>query len=123
LSAVAENTGSGKGAIVSFHTINEKTANGTGILSVVGEIDMATAPEFEQALSSAVRAPIERVVVDLTGCTYLDSAALGVLFRCSEGHQLALVTPDDNLLHVLRIVGLDRLVAVHPSRAAALTPA
>jgi anti-anti-sigma factor len=47
------------------------------VLAVVGEIDMATAPEVSRALDGGHGA--RRVVVDLTEVTFLDSSALNAL--------------------------------------------
>jgi anti-sigma B factor antagonist len=55
---------------------------GTLIVDVVGEIDMATAPELAQALAADVLpASVERVVVDLSAVTFLDSSALNALVQ------------------------------------------
>jgi anti-anti-sigma factor len=48
------------------------------IVTVAGEIDMATAPELAQAFD-AVSDAADRVVVDLAGVTFLDSSALNAL--------------------------------------------
>ncbi|WP_328470826.1 STAS domain-containing protein [Actinoplanes sp. NBC_00393] len=50
-------------------------------LTAVGEIDMSNAEIFANALTAAVaEADGERLVVDLTGVQYLDSAGLAALF-------------------------------------------
>jgi anti-anti-sigma factor len=48
------------------------------VLSIVGEIDMATAPEVARAIDGGHEG-IERVVVDLSEVTFLDSSALNAL--------------------------------------------
>ena len=48
------------------------------VLSIVGEIDMATAPEVAQAIDDG-HDGVHRVVVDLTEVTFLDSSALNAL--------------------------------------------
>ena len=49
------------------------------VVSVTGEVDMATAPEFEQTLLGAADSGTEQVIVDLTGCSYFDSTGLKAL--------------------------------------------
>jgi anti-anti-sigma factor len=48
------------------------------VLSIVGEIDMATAPEVAHAIDGRHEG-VERVVVDLSEVTFLDSSALNAL--------------------------------------------
>ena len=52
----------------------------TLVVEVVGEVDMATAPELAQAIDAEVlNESVRRVVVDLTDVTFLDSSALNAL--------------------------------------------
>jgi anti-sigma B factor antagonist len=53
------------------------------VVSVVGEVDMATAPRLSQALE-LVDERVARVVIDLTQVTFLDSSALNALVRCQR---------------------------------------
>lgn len=77
---------------------------------------MATCPELERALEGADLA--SRLVVDLSGCTFLDSSALRVLVqraRAAEaaGGAVALVTTDPGILRVLDIATTDAMLPVH----------
>lgn len=51
------------------------------LLSVHGEVDMATAPDLEAALERALRGPARQVVVDLRGVGFMDSTGLATLVR------------------------------------------
>jgi anti-anti-sigma factor len=53
------------------------------VVAIVGEIDMATAPEVSRAID-ATRDDASRVVVDLTEVTFLDSSALNALVHCQR---------------------------------------
>lgn len=52
-----------------------------GALAVLprGEVDLATAPVFEEAMQQAVRVPRVPVVVDLSGLDFLACRGLGLL--------------------------------------------
>ena len=105
-----------------FRLAMESLDNGTRVLVIEGELDMATASEFESALETAF-AGSAPVVVDLTGCSFLDSTALNVLVRAhrrGEGRRLSLVVPESSdVLRVFEVTQLDRVLDVQPTRAAA----
>jgi anti-sigma B factor antagonist len=54
-------------------------SDGTHLISVFGEVDMASAPAVGQALQEAEVSAATSVVLDLAGVTFLDSAGIGVL--------------------------------------------
>jgi anti-anti-sigma factor len=53
------------------------------IVTIVGEIDMATAPEVSSAIDSGYR-DAGRVVVDLSEVTFLDSSALNAFVQSQQ---------------------------------------
>jgi anti-sigma B factor antagonist len=63
--------------------VHHSRVGDTMIVAVVGEIDMATTPEFEQALRVA-RESGHRVVVNLSGVGFLDTCALNTLLECQR---------------------------------------
>jgi anti-sigma B factor antagonist len=90
----------------------EKGLRTAPVVTVDGEIDLATAGQFDQALQAAAGNAL-RVTVDLTGVTYLDSAAIRVLFEHAARVRLVLVRPADGIVTPLvTLCGLDRVVTV-----------
>ncbi|MFG3166198.1 STAS domain-containing protein [Streptomyces sp. NPDC048200] len=83
-----------------------RRADGTALLTAVGEIDMSNTEELADALMD-MTGPL---VLDLTGVEYLDSAGLSVLFPHAD--RLELVT-NPLLEPVLTISGLTDLTTVH----------
>jgi anti-anti-sigma factor len=70
------------------------------VLAIVGEIDMATAPEVERAIDRG-HDGTRRVVIDLTEVTFLDSSALNALVHSQRNlaeHDVAfrIVSPSDH---------------------------
>jgi anti-sigma B factor antagonist len=73
-------------------------------LTVKGEIDMSSAGEFRRALDDS-NAP-GRLVIDLTGVEYLDSAGVKVLFDHLGLHPEVVVSSGAVILRILAITGL-----------------
>lgn len=77
---------------------------------------MATAPTLEERTASIDSA--RRLVIDLTHCTFLDSAAVRALTKVardsgSTGTAVALVATDPGILRVLEITAVDNILPVH----------
>jgi len=56
---------------------------GSALVTILGEVDLDTASEVEAALQRALEADLP-VVVDLDGCTFIDSTGLQRLLRARE---------------------------------------
>jgi anti-sigma B factor antagonist len=91
-----------------------------------GEIDAHTAPALRQAVANQLADPaVTHLVVDLSGTTFLDSSALGVLIgsfkrmRERDG-RLDIVQPPPELRRIFEITALDRVLPVAETHAAAL---
>lgn len=97
------------------------------IVVVAGEIDAATAPVLQQQLLALVDTGVERVVVDLTEVTFIESVGLGTLVaarkRLADGAKnLCLVIADEqvNIKGPFEITRLDDVFPIHPTREAAI---
>ena len=102
--------------------ISEEEVGGVPVVSVVGEIDVATAPQLRDRLQARWPPAAPRSAVDLLDVTFLDSTALGVLVgalkRCREaGGDLRLVIDRAADPKVFEITGLTgRLLDPHHGR-------
>lgn len=85
--------------------------DGTPVVTAIGEIDMSNADRFRTALRQAA-ADRGRLVVDLTGVQYLDSAGVHALFAYTPGLEL-IASP--LLAPVLAISGLSDVTSVRES--------
>jgi anti-sigma B factor antagonist len=95
------------------------------VLAVRGEIDLFTAPELKQVLAEAIQAGRNRIIVDLTETSFLDSTALGVLIgavkRLRSRHgALAIVNVDENIAKTFEITGLDQIFTILATREEAV---
>jgi len=96
------------------------------VLSIEGELDLYTVPLLQRALAAGLEDGPTRLVVDLTKCTLIDSTGLGALLKAnkrfndgSNGH-IAVACPDPSIRKVFEITALNRIFALHETRAAAL---
>jgi anti-sigma B factor antagonist len=96
-----------------FH-LEERVDRGLPVIVVVGEIDVATAPQLREALHGVITQGHATVVLDLLGVTFLDSTALGVLVgglkRCRElNGELHIVVTDARIRKIFEITGLNKV--------------
>lgn len=100
--------------------------SGEAVVSVIGELDLATAPAFEDALLAlSDRRGGGPVVVDLAHCEFMDLRGLRVLLDARvrlerASRKLLVVASNRNLLRVFKITRVDTLLAIYPSVAAAV---
>ncbi|MGZ4412517.1 MAG: STAS domain-containing protein [Gaiellaceae bacterium] len=113
---------------MNFEIESERLADDLYVISLAGEIDLYTAPEFKQQLIEDVQAGARMIVIDLTRTTFIDSTTLGVMVGAvkrlrENGGELSLVCRDQNITKIFEITGLDRVFPIHPSREEALSAA
>jgi anti-sigma B factor antagonist len=88
-------------------------ANGYQIVSVTGELDIATAEQAYSYISEVIDGRPAPVTVDLSGLTFCDASGLGALARVARharqaGRQLMLTSVRPSVMKIMRITGLDR---------------
>ena len=96
----------------------DSTPEGFTICRPVGELDAFTVSQFRQAL--AEMASSSRLLIDMSGVPFVDSAGLGALIggirRVRElGGDVAVSCNRPTLLRLLRTTGFDRIVTVADS--------
>jgi anti-anti-sigma factor len=102
---------------------------GVAVAAVDGEIDASNTLQIGDVLRSMLTNRSTALVVDLTGTTYLDSAAITLFFGLAgdlrqRQQRLLLVVPGTaSIARAIGITGLDSAVPVHATRDAALADA
>ena len=89
----------------------QRNDDGSAVVAVRGEIDVASAPQLRSHLHHVCVEGSPKVTVDLRDVTFLDSSALGVLVgalrRCRENEtQFQLLITSPRLLKIFEITGL-----------------
>ncbi|MEO7555177.1 MAG: STAS domain-containing protein [Acidimicrobiales bacterium] len=97
------------------------TVHGDGqvVVSVSGELDIATADQLWQAIETATQRS-RRLVIDLSRTTFIDSTGLSVLVRAHRRlggapEALTLRGPSALARKVLDISGISQMVTIEPS--------
>ena len=92
---------------------------------MVGEVDLSSAPFLRARIDELIHLGTQQLVVELRGVGFMDSSGLSVLVACMKrmreaGGQLAIACPNDSILKVFTVTGLDRLFTIRPSVAEAI---
>lgn len=90
------------------------------VITVSGEVDLATSPALDTAIIAAIESGTSSVAIDLTDVSFMDSSGLGVIVRglkrCREADKdLDLVITNERVLKVFGITGLDQVIPIHAS--------
>jgi anti-sigma B factor antagonist len=108
-----------------FHVAYQRLSDDVGVVTLEGEIDIYSSPQFKEVLLKGIEEGATRVIIDLTDVTFIDSTALGVLVSGAKRVRprnggLDIICVDENIIRILEITGLDRIFGIYPSRAEAL---
>jgi anti-sigma B factor antagonist len=99
--------------------------NGAIIVHLTGELDLYNAQVVRDELFGAAARSPERLIVELSQLTFIDSTGLGALIeartRMPNRKAFLLVGPGLETRRALEISGLDRHFAVHDSLDEALS--
>ena len=92
----------------------------TDIVTVRGEIDIVSAPEFEEKLSTVG----STIVVDLRHLDFMDSSGLAVLLRRNAtldgSSELRLVVKPGIIERLFEVSGIDKVFPIYPDIEAAI---
>jgi anti-sigma B factor antagonist len=94
------------------------------VVTVTGEVDIATSPQLRAALAERPQAG-GLLVLDLTAVTFMDSSGLSVILTLqrdtvASGERLAVVCPPGPARLLFEVTGVDAELPLHPTREAAL---
>jgi len=99
------------------------------VVVIDGEIDASNARDVRERIRNSLTNRGHALVVDLAETAYIDSAGINVLFaldlelRQRRQRLHVVVRPESSIARMIAITGLERAVATHPERAAALEAA
>ena len=91
------------------------------VVSVCGEVDLATAPQMDSCIAAVLASGPRTVVLNLSKTTFMDCSGLAVLLgmkaQLPAESVVMLHEPKPFILKILGILGLDSLISVEASAA------
>jgi anti-sigma B factor antagonist len=89
------------------------------VVTVTGEIDVCTAPEFKSVVNKAIFTGAQNLIVDLTDVSYMDSSGFGTLLGATKrikprGGSVNLVGCSEAIERMLKITRLDTIFGMFP---------
>ncbi len=95
------------------------------LLSAHGELELATVPALRERLAAARGAGVKRLVLDLSGVSFMDSIALAAIVHAEQqlgegGAMAVVVEPGSYVVLILEIAGMPAQLNLVESRAEAL---
>jgi anti-sigma B factor antagonist len=113
-----------------FNVEVEELGDGVIVVAVSGELDQATAGELRTPMLEKINAGGQAMMIDLTGCGFVDSTGLGVIVegwklmqeRDGDGAALTICCPNPEVRRLLEVTGLDRAIMIRNNRDEALAP-
>jgi anti-anti-sigma factor len=106
--------------------VMESLGNGTHVVGLRGELDVATMPSLDEALSVAARVEgTPRLLMDLSEVTFIDSTALMRLLTAlreldRRGGRMVLVCSNPTVLRLFEVTRTDETFEIFPTRDRAL---
>ena len=91
------------------------------LVAVSGELDMSNSSELRRRVERAMREGRDRVVIDLSRLTHMDSSGLAALIDSHQladarGGRVALVISSESVRRTVEVRGLDRLFTIAATR-------
>ena len=106
--------------------VSQEVLPNARIITISGEFDTAAADEARPVLMAAAADPDRALVIDLTGCEFLDSMAIALIVGASRpliNGQIKIAIAaarGSEALQILRLAGIDKTIPVLPNAELAL---
>ena len=100
-----------RAAEAAIHTRSDQT--GVPIVTVSGDLDISNADALEATVASIVAQRAERLIFDLRGLRFIDSAGIAVLLRAAARvNDVNLRHPSPAVRRVIELTGLGSVLTI-----------
>ncbi len=95
------------------------------VLEIAGRITLGRdSKQLEWTAENLVREEQKKIILDLGGVTQIDSTGVGIIVMSAAnvknaGGELRLAAASGHVENVLRMTGMEKIVALHPTATAA----
>jgi anti-sigma B factor antagonist len=105
--------------------VEEERIESGALITVHGELDIATVPTLRERLNAAIEAGLTNIVIDLGPVTFMDSVALAAILHTrtvlgDSGRMAVVVAPESYSRLVFEIAGLPACLDMHETLSSAL---
>jgi anti-sigma B factor antagonist len=111
-------------AAADFEIARQELDEHTCSISVRGDLDLSSAPQLKWMMLDSLEEGRNRLVLDLSLATFMDSTALGVLIGVNRslavGSRLAIAGARHNVLNIFELSGMDGSFAMFATLEEAL---
>jgi anti-anti-sigma factor len=99
---------------MAFNALLDMTDNNIGKITLVGELDASVAPVFREQIEKVVAAKATKLVLMLSGLSYMSSAGLRTLIFAKQkmgvNTDVFIVGAQPSILETLEMTGFDKSV-------------
>ena len=104
--------------------VEKRVVSGNAVVALTGDIDLQSSPVVRQQLLACFEEQT-RVIVDLSGVSYIDSSGVASLVEAfqlarKKGGFFSLVSVSPAVMRVLSLARLDKVFSIHPTVDAAV---
>jgi len=101
-------------------TVQSEQRGDVVVISVAGELDMATAPLLQTPIDELLAQGQHRLIFDLAEVSFCDSTGLSVFVRAKNNcdgadGEVRLAAPQRGVLRILEVSGLVEVLPTYPS--------
>ena len=98
-----------------FQLNHHEPAPDATVVSVAGDLDIASAPAFKQTVGDLMGTGIRHVEVDMAHADFIDSSGLGALLWAERrlsavGGDLEVTHAEGNIARTFQLAGMDGLI-------------
>ncbi|MGI6108617.1 MAG: STAS domain-containing protein [Eubacteriaceae bacterium] len=84
---------------------------------IVGEVDVATASPFRDALEQAVDSGAKEIFLDISDMEYIDSTGIGILIDMKKNimepdQEFVLIHPKRSIAKLFQLTGVDQIFRI-----------
>ena len=96
---------------------SQELADGIVKITLAGRMDIVGAQQVDPTFARLTAPPCHRVIVDLTGVSFLTTAGIRTLIVCAKalrtrGGKMVLLNPNGIISQVLELAGLDQSIGI-----------